>query len=201
MFSLWQPVFWGFLQCSIILASGWCSAFFAFKVTSAATAGCCGEGLVKVKVYFGSFALVRVVFRLVLLSDVGLAFEVIVLALLILGLAFRLRKHVRRHGLVMLGAVVVHAVGVFGIMVPSFFLFLGSVDLSIWDVWQTLSLVHGVLGVLVLLLGVWLAASWRLQTDLGGCFKRKKIMLITLAGWLVLVALGLVLWLRISLLI
>jgi len=142
-----------------------------------------------------------VVFVLVFLSDVGLVLEILTVALLFSGMILRLFGRVRRHGLVMLGAVVLHAVGVFGIMVPSFFLFLGSVDLSIWDIWQTLSLIHGFLGVLVLLLGVWLAASWHLQTDLGGCFKRKKIMLITLAGWLVLVALGLALWLRISLII
>jgi hypothetical protein len=145
--------------------------------------------------------LVYAVFRLVLLSDVGLTFEVLTIALLSSGLIFRFLGRTRRHGLMMLSAVVVHAVGVFGVMVPSFLLFFGSVHLNLGDVWQAISLVHGCLGVFVLVFGLWLAGSWHLQKDLGGCFKRKRFMLVALGGWLVLVGLGLTLWLRVSLLI
>jgi hypothetical protein len=59
------------------------------------------------------------------------------------------------------------------------------------------TLIHVFAGLLAALLGVWLVSSWHLQTSLQTCFKKKRLMDVTLGLWLLAIVLGVVLYLAI----
>jgi uncharacterized membrane protein YozB (DUF420 family) len=136
-----------------------------------------------------------------LLSDVSLILQLLVLAFLVSGVALKRLGRLRQHALVMFGAVVLHLSTVLVVMVPSFgsYLFSGTVDFA--DVYVPVTLVHVLAGGLAVLLGLWLVGSWGFRVDLQKCFGRRKFMIIALGLWLFAVVVGIVLFLRISLLI
>ena len=83
---------------------------------------------------------------------------------------------------------------VFAIMIPSFVLAIvpDFIVPNVYGIISVVTLVMAVAGALAVSLGVWLVASWRFQ-DLKGCFKKKRIMLSTMALWLVSLSFGIVL--------
>ncbi len=133
-----------------------------------------------------------------LLSDVSLALQVLVLAFLVCGIGLKRLGKLRLHASAMLGAVVLHLLTVLAVMVPSFdsFFFSGPVDFG--DIYVPVTLVHVSAGAVAALLGLWLVAAWRFRADVQGCFARKKYMLAALGLWLFAIAVGVVLFLRIS---
>jgi uncharacterized membrane protein YozB (DUF420 family) len=74
-------------------------------------------------------------------------------------------------------------------MVPSFASFFGAPNI-VFDLLVIASLVHGLLGSIAVVLGIWLVASWRLQKDMQMCFAKKKIMRGTLTLWVIAILLG-----------
>jgi uncharacterized membrane protein YozB (DUF420 family) len=65
------------------------------------------------------------------------------------------------------------------------------------DILVIVTLVHVSAGLLAALLGVWLVGSWHFQESLQTCFRKKRVMDVTLSLWLLAIALGLVLYLAI----
>jgi uncharacterized membrane protein YozB (DUF420 family) len=56
-----------------------------------------------------------------------------------------------------------------------------------------ITLIHVPLGITAISLGLWLVLSWR-NSDLNGCFKRKKIMLTTITVWVAALAMGIAIY-------
>ena len=130
-----------------------------------------------------------------LVATTSLAIQIIVLFLLTYGYMLKRRGVFQRHGFVMATALFVHLAFVFGIMIPSFVvaIFPEYVAVHVYDLTSIVSLIHVPLGALALSLGVWLVASWRFH-DVKGCFKKKRIMLTTMAIWLVSLSFGIALY-------
>ena len=128
-------------------------------------------------------------------ATASLIIQIFVLSLLFYGYALKKKQKFRQHGLAMLGAVVLHAVTIFAVMVPSFvggFSGPGAIDFS--NMLVVLALVHTVAGVVALILGVVLAVNWRLRNDLKPCFAKKQIMRVTITIWMIALVLGIVLY-------
>lgn len=132
----------------------------------------------------------------ILESTISLSVEMIALGLLISGYLLKRQKKYRHHGLGMLSALALHIVAILFVMVPSLAAFLSvpsSVNFA--DILVIVTLVHVSAGLLAAVLGVWLVGSWHLQQSLQTCFRKKRVMDVTLSLWLLAIALGLVLYL------
>lgn len=124
-------------------------------------------------------------------ATASLIIQIFVLGLLFCGYVLKKNQKFRQHGLAMLGAVVLHAITIFAVMVPSFmggFSGPGSFDFS--NMLVVLALVHTVAGVVAFVLGVVLAVNWRLRKDLKPCFAKKQIMRVTITIWMIALVLG-----------
>jgi len=129
-------------------------------------------------------------------SDVSLVLQIVVLALLLTGLGFRLKKMFRYHGATMLSAVVVHIATILAVMIPSFLNFAPAITLT--STISLITLIHVVAGVVALILGIWIVASWRFQQSIANCIAKKNVMRVTYTLWLIAVVLGIILYLYIA---
>ncbi len=131
-------------------------------------------------------------------STVSLVIQIVVLALLIGAYMLKRQNKFRQHGITMLSAVVLHIISILAVMIPSFSTFFavpGLIDYA--DVFIMLTFVHVASGVIAALLGVYLVGSWHLKSDLKPCFKKKRIMDVTIVLWLLAILLGIILYLKI----
>jgi len=131
-------------------------------------------------------------------STISLIIQIVVLALISGALVLKKQNKFRQHGITMLSAVVLHIISILAVMIPSFAGFFaepGLIDYA--DVFVMLTLVHVASGVIAAVLGVWLVGSWHLQKDLKPCFKKKRIMDVTISLWLLAIILGIILYLKI----
>jgi membrane-associated HD superfamily phosphohydrolase len=128
-------------------------------------------------------------------ATISLFIQIIVLGLIFFGYSLKRKQKFRQHGITMIVAVVLHAITIFAVMVPSFasgFSPPGAVDLS--NMIVVVALVHAIAGVVAFVLGVGLTASWRFRRDLAPCFARKQIMRITISIWVIALLLGILLY-------
>jgi hypothetical protein len=126
----------------------------------------------------------------------SLVIQIIVLFLLIYGYFLKRKLKFRQHGITMTVAFVLHLSMVFFIMIPSFVFavvpeYIVPVPLAIESV---VGLIHGILGTITILLGVWLVVSWRFSKNIQGCISRKKYMLKTLTVWVATLVFGITLY-------
>jgi hypothetical protein len=94
----------------------------------------------------------------------------------------------------MLVAVVIQFFSFLLIMGPSFFSLVenGFLQRPIWL--STVTLVHASLGGISLATGIWITASWHLQTSIENCIKRKPIMRYLIVTWILTLILGITLY-------
>jgi uncharacterized membrane protein YozB (DUF420 family) len=131
-------------------------------------------------------------------STISLGIQMVVLGLLISGYLIKRQKKYRQHGIIMLSAVVLHILSILVVMVPSFSAFFGDFSsVNFADILVITTLIHVSAGLLAALLGVWLVSSWHLQVSLQTCFKKKRVMDVTLGLWLLAIFLGIVLYVAI----
>jgi hypothetical protein len=91
------------------------------------------------------------------IATVSLAFQLGVLALLIVGFGFKQRLRFRLHGFFMLTAVTLHLIIIGVIMVPSFVaIILEKHAISI----GLFAPFHAALGTTTAILGVWIVGGW-----------------------------------------
>ncbi len=130
-----------------------------------------------------------------LVATASLAIQIVVLFLLIYGYLLKKQLRFRQHGIAMFAAVVLHLATVFALMIPSFVLAIVPhfIIPKFYGITSVVTLVMAVAGALAASLGVWLVASWHFH-DVKGCFKKKRIMLTTMAMWLVSLSFGIVLY-------
>lgn len=132
-----------------------------------------------------------------IIATTSLILQVAVLFVLISGYILRVRKKFRQHGIVMLSAVILHAITIFVIMIPSliFAIIPEFIAKNPAENISILAIVHGAAGLSAFLLGIWLVASWRLKVDISKCFARKKFMLATITIWIIALTLGISIYL------
>jgi uncharacterized membrane protein YozB (DUF420 family) len=131
------------------------------------------------------------------MSQVSWVLQIFVLVLIVFAVGLKSRKKFREHGLIMLGAVVLHIVSILAVMVPSFGLFLGAGAINLADVVTVIIFVHAFAGIVAALSGAWLVGSWHLKADLQGCFRKKRLMDVTFGLWVLAIVLGIVIYAKI----
>ena len=83
-------------------------------------------------------------------------------------------------------------------MIPSFSsLFSPSTSISLADVLTVAIIVHAFTETAAAILGIWIVASWRLKTDMKSCFAKKSAMRVTITMWLIALAIGIILYVKI----
>lgn len=123
------------------------------------------------------------------IATFSLAFQLGVLALLIIGYSFKLRLRFRLHGIFMLSAVVLHLIIIGGIMVPSFV----AIYLEKAPMLTILfAPFHAALGMVTAILGVWIVGGWRLRQSTKFCAPKRKFMRATLILWSITLSLGII---------
>jgi hypothetical protein len=124
------------------------------------------------------------------LSDLDLIFQLVIAAILVSALVALHKRKYMIHGIIMTCSIALHTVAIFAIMVPS----LLSLDGLLNNLSTRLSLLvtaHAAAGSIVEILGVWLIASWiSNRTKIDNCFKRKHIMEVTIALWILELVVG-----------
>jgi len=124
--------------------------------------------------------------------------QIVVLVLLIGGIWLKRMKKFRQHGITMLAAVVLHTVTILAWMIPSFSsLFTSPSAINLADMLTVAIMVHALTGIAAAILGIWLVASWRLKADMKTCFAKKGAMRVTITLWLIALAIGIILYLKI----
>jgi hypothetical protein len=132
-----------------------------------------------------------------LVATISLAVQIVVLVLLLGGYWLKSMKKFRQHGITMLTAVILHVIMILAVMLPS--LVLGVIPLILANTSIVVTIVaplHGIMGIIAAVLGVWIVASWRLRASLQYCIPKKKLMLLTLTLWLIVLLLGILLYLH-----
>jgi uncharacterized membrane protein YozB (DUF420 family) len=123
------------------------------------------------------------------IATVSLAFQLGVLALLIVGYGFKRRLRFRLHGFFMLAAVMLHLITIGVIMVPSFVaIIFEKLAISI----GLLALFHAAAGTATAILGVWIVGGWRLRQSTKFCAPKRKFMRATFILWLTALSLGVI---------
>ena len=128
-----------------------------------------------------------------LFATLSFLIQVIVLVLLITSYMFKRKQKFRRHGILMLSAVVLHASMILTIMVPSFSVIaFTTTGLPMTTVLT--AIVHATFGTTTLVLGVWIVGSWRLRASLQFCSPKKKFMRATFILWVTAITIGIILY-------
>jgi uncharacterized membrane protein YozB (DUF420 family) len=131
------------------------------------------------------------------MATISFVIQLVVLGLLLGGYLLKRMKKFRQHGIAMLTAVVLHAIMIFAWMMPTFSLFISPGSINLADLITVITFVHAFAGISALILGIWLVASWRLQTNLKPCFAKKRVMIVTITLWLITLVIGIILYLKI----
>ena len=125
--------------------------------------------------------------------QVNIVLQLIILVLFVAAMWMKGRKKFSLHGMIMLVAVVLNLVSFALIMLAS----LLRMEIIMTQPFHAVSiaaLVHSAAGLVATVLGIWLVASWHLQSSMKVCFKNKKLMRVTSALWLAVLLVGFLLY-------
>ena len=125
---------------------------------------------------------------------INLILQIVMLGMILIAVWFRLKASFRRHGTLMLSAVILHVISFLLVMGPSFLSFGSSVISQPSNRRSAITLAHTITGGISIVLGVWLVGSWHLQSITQICMKRKPIMRITITLWITALLLGILLY-------
>jgi uncharacterized membrane protein YozB (DUF420 family) len=128
------------------------------------------------------------------LSDLSLILQAIIFFVLALAVYARLKHSYVKHATLMGVGIVLHTISIFMTMVPSL---LSMADpsshllVNLLTGFSLLVIIHATLGSLVEITGIWLVATWLPnRAGVEKCFKRKNVMRVTAALWLLELILG-----------
>ena len=126
-------------------------------------------------------------------ATISLAFELVVLALIIVGFGLKRRMSFRKHGFAMLAALVVHLVNIGAVMAPSLIISLVPIILGKpTGLIGLFSPFHVAVGTATVILGIWIVGSWRLRQSTKFCAPKKRLMRATFILWLISLVLGVI---------
>ena len=124
-------------------------------------------------------------------TDLNLLTQIITLIIILVSLYYKKKGKIRLHGATMGVAVILHILTFLLVMGPTFsqsFTFF-STETSLLLVQTTW--IHAVPGATALLLAIFLVTKWAVQSsNIAPCYKRKRIMDVTLMLWVLSLAFG-----------
>ena len=129
-----------------------------------------------------------------LIATISLIVQIVTLSIVISGYILKRKMQFRNHGILMLVAIVMQFISFLVIMGPAFVSLAenGLIQKPIWV--STVAIVHASLGGVVLVIGIWIAASWHLRTSIEPCIKKKWVMRYLIVAWISALILGITLY-------
>ncbi len=125
--------------------------------------------------------------------QVNAALQIVILVILSASMWFKRKNKHWQHGAMTLVATVLNLFSFLLVMLPSA---LGK-EIVQTQPFHSVSIVilsHSAIGAITVVSGIWLVAAWHLQSATKDCFKRKNLMRITMALWMLSLILGFVLY-------
>jgi hypothetical protein len=131
---------------------------------------------------------------IVILASLSLVVQIVTLTIIISGYILKRRMRFIGHGTLMLVAVVMQFFSFLLIMGPAFLSLAekGFVQRPLWISIATLS--HAGFGGVALATGIWITASWHLQTSINNCIKKRRVMRYLIFIWILALILGITLY-------
>ena len=124
-------------------------------------------------------------------TDLNLFLQILTLAILFVSLYYKNKGKPKHHGALMGVAVVLHLITFVSVMGPIFFEYFNFYSTALADTLAQVTWLHAIPGAIALVLAVFLVAAWVANSsNVAGCYKRKRIMDITLLLWLVSLLFG-----------
>jgi uncharacterized membrane protein YozB (DUF420 family) len=132
----------------------------------------------------------------VFITDFNLIIQIVTFILILIGFRYKIRKKFQIHGYLMGVAVLLH-LGFFIIaMWPSFSAGFEFFTTSTFLIGVKAMWIHAVAGAISLIMGLFIVLTWLLHvSDISKCFKRKRLMDVTLIFWLISLMFGIVTYL------
>jgi uncharacterized membrane protein YozB (DUF420 family) len=133
-----------------------------------------------------------------IIVQINLVFQFAMLALLGLGMVLKRRKKLFAHGTTMLVALILNTFSFLLVMGPSL---LNLEQLLVEQPLDRLSMVtmtHATFGSAAEILGIWVVASWHLQTSIRNCAGKKKLMRVTFLLWGISLIMGVLLYMLLN---
>jgi uncharacterized membrane protein YozB (DUF420 family) len=128
--------------------------------------------------------------------DLNLILQIVMLIIIGVGFFYKRAKNYRMHGSFMGVAVILHILSFTTVMGPRFrqnfnLLTTATSELGVQTIW-----IHIIPGTTALILGILLVGAWAIRpSNIAGCFRRKRIMDITITLWLISLIFGIVTYL------
>jgi uncharacterized membrane protein YozB (DUF420 family) len=127
-------------------------------------------------------------------SQANIVLQIVIFAAVLVGFAFAKRGKSLVHGVMMLVAVLLSLFSFLWTMEPTLLNLEQFITSHPADRISLVTIVHGVLGGTVEILGVWLVASWGFRKSVARCTRKRRIMLLTMILWAIVFSLGLLLY-------
>lgn len=128
------------------------------------------------------------------IAQINLGLQAVLVVLIVTGYLLKRRKRFVVHGSAMLLAVILNAVSFLLVMGPSFLGFVESVPILPFRAFSIVLFTHASLGGIAEVLGIYLVASWHLQSSTQACIRRKRFMDVVFVLWLMVFYLGFLLY-------
>jgi uncharacterized membrane protein YozB (DUF420 family) len=132
---------------------------------------------------------------IVLLATLSLIVQIVTLSIVITGYFFKRKMKFIKHGTLMLIAIIMQFCSFLLIMGPAFLSLAQNGLIQKPTLLATVTFVHASLGAITLIIGIWIAGAWHLQSSIEGCIKRKTIMRYLIIVWISALVLGITLYL------
>jgi uncharacterized membrane protein YozB (DUF420 family) len=120
-------------------------------------------------------------------STPNLVIQAIITAALTLGIFYVKRRKIAPHGYLTLAAVVLNALSVIIVMLPSAVRIVSGASMNAFTM---VVIAHSILGAVAIVVGVYLVAVWRLRKPGESCFKLRNYMRPLAMVWIISAALG-----------
>lgn len=138
------------------------------------------------------------------LSDLSLILQAIIFSVIALAVYARLKHNYVKHATLMGVGIVLHTVSIFVIMVPSLLSMANPSSshlfVNLLTGFALLIVIHASVGSLVEIMGIWLVATWLPnRAGVEKCFRRKNVMRVTIALWLLELILGIYIYMMLYL--
>jgi uncharacterized membrane protein YozB (DUF420 family) len=129
-----------------------------------------------------------------LVAQSNLGFQIVILAVLFASLVLKKRGNFLLHGSIVMVATILNAFSFILVMGPSLLNLEQFVVNQPLNIISMVTMAHASFGTIVEILAVWVVVSWRLRSSTRHCVRKRKIMRVTLALWLIAVFLGVLLY-------
>jgi uncharacterized membrane protein YozB (DUF420 family) len=124
-------------------------------------------------------------------TSLNMLTQIITLIIILVSLYFKKKGNMKFHGTSMGVAVVLHALTFVIVMGPIFFENFSYFSTEMSTPLVQTTWLHAIPGAIALVLAIFLVAVWAVKPEnIAGCYKRKRIMDITLLLWLFSLAFG-----------